>query len=693
MAVTELTRVMEIATPLGPDLEFHRMSLSEGLARLSEAEVELLSRRNDIAFSDMLSKNVTVKLELPKGERFFNGYVMRFAYAGMRGRHHLYRASVRPWLWFLTRTSDCRIFQDMTVRKILETVFEDHGVADLEWHVSDTRKREYCVQYRETDFNFVSRLMEQEGIYYYFRHQNGRNTMVITDSYDGHAAYPGYAQIPFIPSERKRPNDEAITEWTAAHEVQPGHYALDDYDFERPGLECLAQHVNVRKYELGDYEMYDYPGDYVVPGEGKQCARTRLEELQAQFHVVRGVTNSRGLATGSLFTLKGHTRAVEKGEYLVVDSTHELQYNEYESTGTEGASYRCTFRAIASKEPFRAPRITPRPVVQGPQTAIVVGPSGDEIYTDKFGRVKVKFHWDRDDKADENSSCWIRVSQNWAGKRWGAMFLPRIGQEVIVDFLEGDPDRPIITGRVYNGEAMPPYELPGEMTKSTIKTYSSKGGGGFNEIRFEDKKGEEQLFLHAQHNQDNRVKNDSLEWIGQDRHLIVKRDQLEKVEGNKHLTVAGDQNEKVSGAVSLNVLGDLQHKVGAKQALDAGQEIHLKAGIKIVIEAGTQLTLKVGGNYIDLNPAGINIHGTMVFINSGGSPGSGSGCQPDPPEKPKEAATAEPGQVLEPGKPATVPNRRGGAVSPQTVALKQAAQSGVPFCEKCKEAARAQQTA
>jgi type VI secretion system secreted protein VgrG len=692
MAVAELTRVMEIETPLGADLEFHRMTLSESLGRLSEAEVDLLSGRNDITFSDILSKNVTVRLELPEGDRFFNGYVTRFAYTGMRGRKHLYRASVRPWLWFLTRTSNCRMFQDMTVKEIIEKVFAGHGVSDVEWTVSSTRKREYCVQYRETDFNFVSRLMEQEGLYYYFKHQNGRNTMVITDSYSGHATYPGYAQIPFIPSERKRPDHEAITEWMVANEVQPGRYALDDYHFEGPALERLSQHVNVRKYELADYEMYDYPGDYVAPGEGEQCARTRLEELQTQFHVARGVTNCRGLATGSLFTLKGHTRAAENREYLVIDSTHELQYNEYESTGTEGASYHCTFRAIASREPFRSPRISPRPVVQGPQTAIIVGPAGDEIYTDKYGRVKVQFHWDRYGKADQNSSCWIRVSQNWAGKRWGAMFLPRIGQEVIVDFLEGDPDRPIITGRVYNGEAMPPYSLPDEMTKSTIKTYSSKGGGGFNEIRFEDKKGKEQLFLHAEHNQDNRVKNDTLEWIGNDRHLIVKHDQLESVDGDKHLTVKNDQNEKVTGTVSLQAGQDLQHKVGMKHALDAGMEIHLKAGMKVVVEAGVQLTLKVGGNFIDINPGGVFIQGTMVMINSGGSAGSGSGCSPNPPTAPKEADTAEPGQKLEPPKAPKPPQQKGAKVSPQTVALKQAAQSGVPFCEKCEEAARAQQS-
>jgi type VI secretion system secreted protein VgrG len=254
--------------------------------------------------------------------------------------------------------------------------------------------------------------------------------------------------------------------------------------------------------------------------------------------------------------------------------------------------------------------------------------------------VKVQFHWDRQGKNDENSSCWVRVSQNWAGKRWGAFFLPRIGQEVIVDFLEGDPDQPIITGRVYNAEQMPPYNLPGEMTKSTIKSNSSKGGGGFNELRFEDKKGSEQVFIHAEHNQDNRVKNDSLEWIGKDRHLIVTANQLENVKGDKHLSVKGNQNEKVDGTVSQDIGMNLQQKVGMKHALDAGQEIHLKAGLNLVIEAGTSLTLKVGGNFINLSPAGISIQGTMLMLNSGGSAGAGSGSSPTAPKVPTEADKA-----------------------------------------------------
>ncbi|HYO64316.1 MAG TPA: type VI secretion system tip protein TssI/VgrG, partial [Pyrinomonadaceae bacterium] len=319
----------------------------------------------------------------------------------------------------------------------------------------------------------------------------------------------------------------------------------------------------------------------------------------------------------------------------------------------------------------------------GGTVSLKAGQDVQEKVGAKYGRVKVQFHWDREGKLDDKSSCWIRVSQNWAGKRWGAMFIPRIGQEVIVDFIEGDPDRPIITGRVYNGGSMPPYALPGEKTKSTIKSYSSKGGGGFNEIRFEDAKGSEQIFVHAEKDEDKRVKNDRKEWVGRDRHLIVKRDKLEKVEGDKHLQVTGDKNEKVGGGVSLKVGMDVNEKVGTKFALQAGTEIHLKAGMNAVIEAGMSITLKAGGGFVVIGPTGVTISGTPVLINSGGAAGSGSGSSPQTPKNPLEADKAEPGQKPELPKPKRPP--KPATYSPSALVMKQAAQNGTPFCEICNQ--------
>jgi type VI secretion system secreted protein VgrG len=310
----------------------------------------------------------------------------------------------------------------------------------------------------------------------------------------------------------------------------------------------------------------------------------------------------------------------------------------------------------------------------------VVGPQGEEIFTDKYGRVKVQFHWDREGRVNADSSCWIRVAQDSAGKHWGAFFVPRIGQEVVVDFLEGDPDQPIIVGSVYNASEMPPYKLPDEKTKTVLfKSNTSKGGGGFNEFRIEDSKGKEQIFIHGERNQDIRIKNDQLEWIGHESHLIVKKDQLEWVKGDKHQSVTGDHNQKVDGTVSLKVGADMQEKVGSKYALEAGMEIHLKSGANLVIETGATLTLKVGGNFININAGGIFIQGTMVMINSGGASGSGAGSSPEAPKQPKEADNADSGQVSK--APPPPPPLSVEPLHPIAVVLHHAARSGAPFCD------------
>lgn len=663
---------MEITTPLGADLLFHRMTAREELGRLSELEIDLLSRRNDIAAGDLLAKNVTVKLELlPQGERYFNGHVTRFSPTGVLGRYNTYRVTVRPWLWFLTRTSDCRIFQNLTVPEIVQKVFDDHSIADVKSELmGDYRKREYCVQYRESDFAFVSRLLEEEGVYYYVRHAIDRHTIVLTDSYSTHHPIAGGPDLAFVPPERVRGDQQAILEWRPGTEVRSGAYVLDDYNFKAPRVERLAKRVSPRSHGLSDYELYDYPGEYLEQGEGESYARRRLEEEHAQFEVIEGTATSRALATGGTFKLKGHPRGDQAREYLVVSATHQLEYAEYESMEGGGSKYACTFTAISSLEPFRARRTTPRPIVRGPQTALVVGPAGDEIHTDEYGRIKVQFHWDRLGTENENSSCWIRVAQPWAGNNWGATFIPRIGQEVVVSFLEGDPDQPLVTGSVYNAIQRPPYLGEGRDGKhkndphvSGIKSNSTKGGSGYNELRFDDTAGKEQVFIHAQHDYDLRVKNDVKERILNDAHAHITGDDRKKVEkssflevtndrhskiggarhetigGDHHLMVKGDQNVKADGTASFTVGKNLQEKVGQNAALDAGQEIHLKGGMKVIIEAGMQISLKAGANFIDIGPSGVTIVGTMVLINSGGAAGAGSGSSPT---APAEAEAAEP---------------------------------------------------
>lgn len=727
MAITQKHRIFAASTPLGEDvLVFARMTATEQLSTLFAFEVELYSERTDIELAELLGKNVTIRVHLPeergRGLRYFNGFVTRFQYLGMRGmRYGVYQATLSPWLWFLTRTADCRIFQNQTVPDILDSLFREHGFTDFEKKLNGQyRTWDYCVQYRESDYQFVSRLMEQEGIYYYFTHDNGKHTLILADGYGSHKPFPHYEEVPYYPPDimayRER---DHIYQWTIEKQVQSGAVALNDYDPLEPRKPLRATTTAPKPHTLADYEIYDYPGEYTDYGHGENYSKIRLQELQAQHEILHGEGIARGLFSGHLFSLANSGRADQNRQYLIVAATHRLQGDPYESSPNPEAlekPFQVNIIAIDAQESYRAPRVTPKPVVRGPQTAVVVGPKGEEIYTDQYGRVKCQFHWDRYGKADENSSCWIRVAQGWAGKKWGIVYLPRIGHEVIVDFLEGDPDQPIITGRVYNGLNMPPYSLPDHQTMSTLKSLSSKGGDGFNEFRFEDKKGEEQIFVHAERNQDIRVKNDAFEWIGAERHLIVKKkqfeqvegekhlivkagdggrgDQFEKVEGEKHQEVKQDYNQKVGGTLSLKVEGDLQEKVGSNHALDAGTEIHLKAGMKVVIEAGTQLTIKVGGNFVTLDPSGVTIQGTMVKINSGGSAGSGSGSSPTAPTAPtppKEAANDQPGQITDAQNASIKDKGRsldsvnvGVYQAPQAQALASAAQSGTPFCEICE---------
>ena len=693
MAKIQAHREIAVATPLGEDvLLLTSMSGTEQLGRLFEYELELASEKEQLKSSDIVGQNVTIRLNLPEDKvRYFNGFISSFTQIGGTLQLDQFRATVVPWLWFLTRNADCRIFQEKTVPDIIKEVFRDRGFTDFEDALTGSyRKWEYCVQYRETDFNFVSRLMEQEGIYYFFKHENGKHKLVLADSASAHQPYLKIDKLKFQPADLQASDQKYISDWIVETRVQPGFYALNDFDFKNTKKDLQARAKVSREHAAADFEIYDYPGEYIETNDGEEYAKKRIEELHSQYEVVAAQSDVRVICTGFTFTLTEHPREDQNRKYLITSANYSMHSDILQTSGGGGseAAYSCSFTAIDAEQPFRSLRITPKPSIPGPQTAMVVGPSGEEIYPDKYGRVKVKFHWDRYSKADENSSCWIRVAQVWAGKKWGAMYIPRIGQEVIVEFLEGDPDQPIITGRVYNAQAMPPYDLPDEKTKSTLKSNSSKGGGGFNEIRFEDKKGKEQIFIHGEKDEDVRIKNDSKEYIGNERHFIVKSDQLEQVDGDKHLTVKGDQNEKIEGSVSLDAGMDLQQKVGMKHALEAGMDVHIKGGMKVIIEAGMQLSLKAAGGFVDIGPAGVSISGPMVMINSGGSAGSGAGCSPDAAKLPKEAATAEPGKVSEPPKAPKPPTPA--TFSSQAKVLQQSGKDGTPFCEECEKAKKQQ---
>ena len=568
---TQKNRELAIETPLGEDaLLLISVSGTEQLGRPFEYHLELASENHQIKATDIVGQNVTIRLDLlAGGTRYFNGHISRFTQLTTAGQLARYRATVVPWLWFLSRTAICRIFQEKTVPDMIKQIFRDRGFTNFEDGLSGSyRTWEYCAQYRETDFNFVSRLMEQEGIYYYFKHENGKHSLVLADSYSAHESYPEFKQLKYQPADRGTAAEEYVSDWIVETSLQPGSYALNDFDFKNTQKDLLARAKVGREHTAADFEMYDYPGDYTETGDGEEYAKKRIQELQAGYEVATAQSNARGICTGFTVSLTDHPHKDQNREYLITSANYTIKGDEVFSASAAGGEciYSCGFTAIESQQPFRSPRITPKPSTSGPQTAIVVGPSGEEIYTDKYGRVKVKFHWDRDSKADENSSCWIRVAQVWAGKNWGTMFIPRIGQEVIVEFLEGNPDQPIITGRVYNAQVMPPYDPKKNPTMSTLKSNSSKGGG-FNEIRFEDKKGEEQIYVHAEKNLDIRIKNDRFETVGNNRHLHVEKDKFEHVDNNRNETVDADHREEIGKDRHVEVKGKEAKQIGKSLSL------------------------------------------------------------------------------------------------------------------------------
>ncbi|QPK63326.1 type VI secretion system tip protein VgrG [Methylomonas sp. LL1] len=635
MAYSQSDRVASVTTPLGEtDLLLYRMTGSEQLSQLFEYDLELLSEKNDIALKSLLGKNMTVKLELNGGgHRSFHGLVTRISLFGMLGRLYYYRATLRPKPWLLTRTTDCKIFSNLSVPDIVKKVLSEHGYTDLENKLNGSYEpREYCVQYRESDFNFISRLMEKEGIYYYFKHSDSQHTMVLCDDKSGHQAPAQNQKVQYFPAgNQSRRKEESFYEWRVSEEIQSGNYVHDDFDFEKPKADLTSKSSELGGHEQDSKEIYDYPGEYIKPSVGEQYAKAHMQELRAGFEYMAATGNTRCLATGHKFDLTDFPRADQNQEYIAVSSQIQIQNNGFESFGIADSldQYQCLYTVISSKFNYRAPRTSRIPIVQGVQTAIVVGKAGEEIFTDKYGRVKVQFHWDRLGKNDENSSCWVRVAQIWAGKQWGAIHIPRIGQEVIVDFLEGNPDRPIITGRVYNADQMPPYSLDANKTQSGIKSRSSKDGSSdnFNEIRFEDKKGEEEVYIHAEKNFTRVVENDDSHKIGFDK----KDPGDQKVDIYNHRTVTLDQGNDTLTVKTGNRVTEVKQgnneltvNMGNRSAkIEQGND-DIKLGMgnrsvkldlgKITEEAMQSIELKVGQSSIKIDQSGVTIKGMTISI-------------------------------------------------------------------------------
>jgi type VI secretion system secreted protein VgrG len=600
-----------ITTPLGKDkLQVNTFQAEERISSLFHYSLEMVSKDNSLDFTKIVGKAITVSITLDDGTKeYFNGIVGRFIQAGKNQRFTTYRADVHPWLWLLTMNSDCRIFQNKTTPDIIKAVFSDLGFTDFTDSLKATyAPREYCVQYMESNFHFVSRLMEEEGIFYFFEHTSSSHKMILADDASVFKDIQYEPKIKMRPTDFTWEDDTVIYNCSFEQQVTVGEYQADDYNFETPETDLLSKSTSKDKSR----SVYEYPGRYLKKGDGDAITKRSLLAFEVPGKVLRGASSCRTFRAGTKFTLSGHTRVDVNGAYYIKSVSFRTD---------QSVHYANSFECAPVSVPFRPPRSAPKARIHGSQTATVVGASGEEIFTDKYGRIKVKFHWDQSPAKDETASCWIRVAQGWAGKSWGAMFIPRIGQEVIVSFLEGDPDRPIVTGCVYNATQTVPYALPAEMTKSTIKSNSSKGGGGYNEFRFEDKKGSEEIFMQAEKDLNIKVLNDRTETITQNRTTTISKgnetftvdkgnrtvkvntgNETHEVKGTRALTVTGNETHtnkanydgKVSGNFTLKVDGNISIEASGTVSIKAGTSFTNKAGTSFENTAGTSMTNKAG---------------------------------------------------------------------------------------------------
>jgi type VI secretion system secreted protein VgrG len=626
-------RPLEVTTPLGPDvLLLVGFTGQEAVSQLFSFQLDLLAEKQaDVAFDKLLGQKITVRVELPaKGKnRYFNGICNRVSQGEQDDDFIAYRMQIVPQFWLLTKRAQSRIFQHLSVPDILKKALD--GV-DVSYELQGTFKpRDFCVQYRETDFNFASRLMEEEGIYYFFKHDKGSHKMVVANTPQSHT---DLGKITYENMAGGNRPDDRIYDWEKVQELRSGKCTLWDHSFELPHKhleadktpqDSVAVGTVTHKLKVGGndkLEIYDFPGEYAQRFDGvnrsggdqsadlqeifndnKRTVEIRMQEEAAAGLIIEGAGNCRHLSSGYKFTLEKHFNA--DGQYVFTDIHHVATMTNAYRTGGEDFSYLNTFDCVPAALSFRPSRRTPKPFVQGTQTAVVAGPAGEEIFTDKYGRVKVQFHWDRQGKNDGDSSCWVRVGTYWAGKQWGAVHLPRIGQEVIVAFQEGDPDQPIIVGSVYNAEMMPPYKLPDNKTQSGIKTRSTLKGStdNFNELRFEDKKGSEDIYFHAEKDFHRVVENDDDLNVGHDQTIEVKNNRTETVkEGNESVTI-----KKGNRDVQIGMGNDsLAIKMGNQATkLDMGAS---------QTEAMQSITLKVGQSSITIDQTGVTIKGMMISV-------------------------------------------------------------------------------
>ena len=653
-------RQLRLKGPLGPKkMILVRADVSEKMSTLTETDIQFISPDHNMKMEDVVGQRLSLELDDEEGNtRHWHGHCISCAFEGRMGGQGLYRAEVRPWLWFLTLHADCRIFQEKSALEVIKEIFSDRGFSDVQDKTSSTfEKREYLVQYRETDYEFITRLMEEEGMYYFFTHDDSKETLVLADGSGSHSPLQDAAEIRFEFKEDggsgggagsfKREEDH-IYEWKSSERVNTGKVSLTDFDFTKPTTDLKAlTAIPKGKHSHKDIEVYDYPGIHVTADFGKTRTRVRAEALASEYKRTWGKSNVRNMAVGGTFKLKEHPRTDFNKEYLVLGASHKLQIETDEdkdgqtdtdqNANGEGKkeSYESEFSVQLKSEPFRAPLITPRPIIPGVQTAVVTGPSGDEIYTDKYGRIKVQFHWDRVGKKDEKTTCFIRVAQTMSGQGWGAFHIPRIGQEVVVQFEEGNPDRPIVTGMLYNEAKKHPFDFPANMTQHGMKSNTTKGGGGFHELVFEDKKDEEFIRLQSEKDYKETIKNNAEISIGFEKKdpgdltQKIYHNKTEELETGDHSFTVKDGLQVVDIAKTNTVtIGESETiTIGDDKTDGIGTNYTIDVGDTLDITAGTMIKLTVGGSSIEMTSSEIKISSTTISIegmgkvelNAGGS--------------------------------------------------------------------------
>lgn len=633
------------------DLQVLEFQGREALSTPYAFDLELVSEHPDLDLESFLHRPAFLAFSHAGGG--VHGLVRRIAQGESGKRLTRYRMTLVPQLAYLAYRINQRIFQHLSVPQIVAQVLEEHGILAGAYRFglsASYPERLYCTQYDESDLHFVQRLCEEEGIHYHFEHSAAGHVLVFGDD---QTVFPRRAPVAYQQDSGLVADQPVIKRFGVRLETRTARVTRRDYDFEKPRLLLESE---ARSDAQPDLEDYDYPGRFVDRSRGKHLAKRALERHRADYQLAEGDSDQPTLSSGHFLDLAAHPRSAWNQLWLLDEVLHEGKQPQVleESIHQDQAEgftqgYRNHFSALPWDVPYRPPLNHPKPRILGSQSAVVTGPPGEEIHCDEYGRVKVQFFWDRHGQADDRTSCWLRVSSSWAGDRYGGIAIPRVGMEVLVSFLEGDPDQPLISGCLYHKEHVVPYALPANKTRSVFKTLSSPGGAGYNELRIEDRKGQEQIYLHAQRDWDENIEHDQRIRIGHERHDTVEANSYTELKAEEHRTTHADRRVEVRADDHLGIGGSQHLKVGLAQLIDAGNEIHLKAGQKMVIEAGTELTLNAGGAFIKLDPGGVTLNGSLVRINAGGSPGHGTGIGLKPPILPGAADRDSAGNLLDEG--------------------------------------------